>query len=106
MNDISFKNEFLNLASKLDAVTNSCGEIVKIANVIAAIVETAPKILISGNTAKDIPTASASMLVATERTKSSFISSIYVLHSQPFSHLNASVSIFIPINPKRTNAIQ
>lgn len=35
MNDISFKNEFLNLASKLDAVTNSCGEIVKIANVIA-----------------------------------------------------------------------
>ena len=35
MNDTSFKNEFLNLASKLDAVTNSCGEIVKIANVIA-----------------------------------------------------------------------
>lgn len=35
MNDTSFKNDFLNLASKLDAVTNSCGEIVKIANVIA-----------------------------------------------------------------------
>lgn len=35
MNDTTFKNEFLNLASKLDAVTNSCGEIVKIANVVA-----------------------------------------------------------------------
>ncbi len=34
MNDTSFKNDFLNLASKLDAVTNSCGEIVKVANVI------------------------------------------------------------------------
>ncbi len=35
MNDTSFKNDFLNLASKLDAVTNSCGEIVKVANAIA-----------------------------------------------------------------------
>ena len=35
MNDTSFKKDFLNLASKLDAVTNSCGEIIKVANVIA-----------------------------------------------------------------------
>ena len=35
MNDNTFKNDFLNLASKLDAVTNSCGEIVKVATVIA-----------------------------------------------------------------------
>lgn len=34
MNDTSFKNEVLNLASKLDAVTNGCGEIVKTADII------------------------------------------------------------------------
>lgn len=35
MSDTFFKNDFLNLASKLDAVTNSCGEIIKVANIIA-----------------------------------------------------------------------
>lgn len=34
MNDNIFKTELLDLASKLDAVTNSCGEIVKAANAI------------------------------------------------------------------------
>lgn len=35
MNDTSFKSELLNLASKLDAVTDSCGEIVRVANIVA-----------------------------------------------------------------------
>lgn len=34
MKDNVFRTEFLDLASKLDAVTNSCGEIVKAANVV------------------------------------------------------------------------
>ncbi len=35
MKDSSFKNNFLNLASKFDAVTNSCGKITEVANRIA-----------------------------------------------------------------------
>lgn len=34
-NDNTFKSDFLNIASKFDAVTDSCGEIVKAANAIA-----------------------------------------------------------------------
>ena len=39
MSDATFKNDFLDLASKLDAVTNSCGEIVKMADAIGEIQE-------------------------------------------------------------------
>ena len=35
MNDNIFKTELLDLASKLDAVTNSCGELVKAAYAVA-----------------------------------------------------------------------
>ena len=39
MSDVAFKNDFLDLASKLDAITNSCGEIVKMADAISELQE-------------------------------------------------------------------